>query len=247
MRSVHRLMTGAGTTEMKQGETAGVTFSVRSFVIVSNRPRRDMRDLEEMIEAHGGAIHPFVTTLTEELVVGRVDGDDDNACLARSHVRRGEISTDRWGRLEFLPEDDFRTELSESPRLPPHAAGRDSGWQWSHGEVAIPSARTESREAQSSCRPDWEGRIGPNWRSHSIETHHTQAHGDSPLATQGSRDIDDAGRLATARTSPVKLGTAHRPASSFALPGSPERSRGPPVGKLMASRSLAPSGKSVAR
>ncbi len=96
-----------------QSDLPSILFAGRSFAIASTLSRGARFDLEREIEARRGVIHPFLTAVTDVLVVGRLDADDVNALLAREQVQRGVVYRQRWGRLEFVTEDELRAALRE--------------------------------------------------------------------------------------------------------------------------------------
>lgn len=83
----------------------------RSFVIASNPPRDEQRALERAIEERGGTVHPFLTSVTDVLVVGPITGHDSEALWAREQIRRGEHYRARWGHLELISEEELREAL----------------------------------------------------------------------------------------------------------------------------------------
>lgn len=87
----------------------------RSFVVASNPPRDEQRALERAIEERGGTIHPFLTSVTDVLVIGPIAGNDCEALWAREQIRRGEKYRDRWGHLEFVTEGELRAALGPDP------------------------------------------------------------------------------------------------------------------------------------
>jgi hypothetical protein len=88
-------------------------FAGRSFVVANNLGREALRALEREIEFRNGSVHPFLSAVTDVLVVGCLTGMHSDARWAREQVRRGEIYRDRWGHLEFVTEDELRAALAE--------------------------------------------------------------------------------------------------------------------------------------
>lgn len=86
-------------------------FSGRSFVVASNPTRDEQRALEKAIEERGGTIHPFVTSMTDVLVVGEVTGHESEARWAHEQIRRGELFRARWGHLELITEQALREAI----------------------------------------------------------------------------------------------------------------------------------------
>jgi len=87
----------------------------RSFVVASNPPRDEQRALERAIEELGGTVHPFLTSVTDVLVVGPIAGNDCEALWAREQIRRGQVYRERWGHLEFVTEEELRAALGQDP------------------------------------------------------------------------------------------------------------------------------------
>lgn len=85
--------------------------SGRSFVVASNPTRDEQRALERAIEERGGTVHPFLTSVTDVLVVGPITGHDSEALWAREQIRRGEQYRARWGHLELISEEELREAL----------------------------------------------------------------------------------------------------------------------------------------
>ena len=86
-------------------------ISGRSFVVASNPTREEQRALEKAIEARGGTIHPFVTSVTDLLVVGPVTGGRSEALWALEQLRRGERFHALWGHVEMISEQTLREAL----------------------------------------------------------------------------------------------------------------------------------------
>lgn len=90
----------------------------RSFVVASNPPRDEQRTLERAIEERGGTVHPFLTSVTDVLVVGPIAGNDCEALWAREQIRRGQVYRERWGHLELVTEEELRAALGQDPAGP---------------------------------------------------------------------------------------------------------------------------------
>jgi len=105
-------MTSATAAPETQEDSPAIRIAGRSFVIASRLPRSAFFELEREIERRRGAIHPFLTAVTDVLVVGHLDGVGVDAAWAREQVRRGEIYRDRWGHLEFVTERDLRATFA---------------------------------------------------------------------------------------------------------------------------------------
>ena len=105
-----------GSARRKEGAPRALVVKGRSFVVASNPTRDEQRALERAIEEKGGAVHPFLNSLTDVLVVGPVAGNDSDARWAREQIRRGEDYRNRWGHLEFVAEADLREALGRGER-----------------------------------------------------------------------------------------------------------------------------------
>lgn len=105
-------MTSATAALGTPDDPPSVRIAGRSFVIAGRLSRSAFSELAREIERRRGAIHPFLTAVTDVLVVGHLEGVDVDAAWAREQVRRGEIYRDRWGHLEFVTERDLRATIA---------------------------------------------------------------------------------------------------------------------------------------
>jgi len=105
-----------GSARRREGPPRPLVVKGRSFVVASNPTRDEQRALEKAIEEKGGAVHPFLNSLTDVLVVGEVAGNDSDARWAREQIRRGEDYRNRWGHLEFVAEPELRKALEGDER-----------------------------------------------------------------------------------------------------------------------------------
>jgi hypothetical protein len=101
---------GNGSALKREGLTRDL-FSGRSFVVASNPTRDEQRALEKAIEERGGTVHPFLTSVTDVLVVGPIRGHDSEALWAREQIRRGQLYRTRWGHLQIVDEEELRAVL----------------------------------------------------------------------------------------------------------------------------------------
>lgn len=101
---------GNGSAQKKEGFVRDL-ISGRSFVVASNPTRDEQRALEKAIEERGGTVHPFLTSVTDVLVVGPITGHDSEALWAREQIRRGQHYRARWGHLELITEEELRAVL----------------------------------------------------------------------------------------------------------------------------------------
>lgn len=108
-------MRGAIGTKQAPDGSSPIGFAGRSFVLANDDDREAQRVLEREIEARGGTVHPFLTAMTDVLVVGRVEGNGSAAHWAREQVRRGEQYRVRWGHLEIVSEDSLRAAIRAVP------------------------------------------------------------------------------------------------------------------------------------
>jgi hypothetical protein len=118
-------MTSSTAALRPLADSPSIRFAGRSFAIASDLSRSALFELEREIETRRGAIHPFLTAVTDVLVVGHLDGGDPNGDWAREQVRRGEIYRDRWGHLEFVAEDELRSALAKEPTAARSGARND--------------------------------------------------------------------------------------------------------------------------
>jgi hypothetical protein len=106
-------MTGANGTAQVERNSPSIRFRDRSFVLAADLSREDRWSLEREIEARGGSIHPFLTAVTDVLVVGRAEGTEAPASWAREQIRRGEVYRGRWGHLDLVTEEELRAAIRE--------------------------------------------------------------------------------------------------------------------------------------
>lgn len=112
-------MSGANGMAQAESDSPSIRFRDRSFVLAVDLSRDDQRALEREIEARGGSVHPFLTAVTDVLVVGRAEGSDAYASWAREQIRRGGVYRERWGHLELVTEGELRAAISGSRGEPP--------------------------------------------------------------------------------------------------------------------------------
>ena len=93
----------------------GIRISGRSFLLASDLPREELLPVERAIQALGGTIHPFLSAITDVLVVGRAEGTSSGARWAQEQIRRGSYYLDRWGHLEVISESELRAVLDLKP------------------------------------------------------------------------------------------------------------------------------------
>ncbi|MBK9090630.1 MAG: hypothetical protein IPL90_16905 [Holophagales bacterium] len=107
-------MSGANSTARIECDPPSLRFRDRSFVLAGDLSREDRWALEREIEARGGSIHPFLTAVTDVLVVGRAEGNEAEASWAREQIRRGTVYQERWGHLELISQEELRAAIRGS-------------------------------------------------------------------------------------------------------------------------------------
>ncbi len=107
-------MSGANGTARIESDPPSLRLRDRSFVLAGDLSREDRWALEREIEARGGSIHPFLTAVTDVLVVGRAEGNEAEASLAREQIRRGTVYQERWGHLELISQEELRAAIRGS-------------------------------------------------------------------------------------------------------------------------------------
>lgn len=104
-------MGSSNGTARREEPPPGLRIADRSFLLASDLPREEILPLERAIQARGGTIHPFLSALTDVLVVGRADGTSSAARWAQEQIRRGAYYLERWGHLEVVTEAELKAEL----------------------------------------------------------------------------------------------------------------------------------------
>jgi hypothetical protein len=107
-------MTGANGTAQVESDSPSIRFRDRSFVLAGDLSKEERRALEREIGARGGSIHPFLTAVTDVLVVGQAEGNEAEASWAREQIRRGAVYQERWGHLELVSQEELRVAIRES-------------------------------------------------------------------------------------------------------------------------------------